>query len=146
MKSKHIGSFATPLAGRLCLLSLLLLCGLLLPACKQKAQVAAGGDITGLYTLVTVGGTKVPGSVTHEGTALQVRSGTFNINADGTCGTKTTFVPPSGVEATRDVSATYTREGSKLTMQWKGAGTTTATIEGGTLTMNNEGMLFVYKK
>jgi hypothetical protein len=78
--------------------------------------------------------------------ALQVRSGTFTINADGTCSTKTVFVPPSGQEATREVSATYTKEGAKLTMQWKGAGTTTGTIEGDTFTMNNEGMLFVYKK
>jgi hypothetical protein len=77
---------------------------------------------------------------------LQVRSGSFTVKAGGTCSTKTTFVPPSGAEATRDVSATYTKEGSKLTMQWQGAGMTTATVEGGTLTMNNEGMLFVYRK
>jgi hypothetical protein len=40
----------------------------------------------------------------------------------------------------------YTKKGSKLIMQWKGAGTTTGTIECSTFTMNNEGMLFVYRK
>ena len=49
-------------------------------------------------------------------------------------------------EVAREVSATYTNEGSKLTMQWHGAGTTTGTIEGSTFTMDNEGMLFVYRK
>jgi hypothetical protein len=70
----------------------------------------------------------------------------FTVKADGTCATSTVFVPPSGKEATRDVSATHTKEGSKLTMQWQGAGMTTGTIEGNTFTMDNEGMVFVYKK
>jgi hypothetical protein len=124
----------------------LLTAGLLLSACKQETKVAAGVDPTGVYALVSVNGNAVPASVSHDGTALQVRSGSFTIKADGTCGTKTVFVPPSGQEATRDVSATYTKEGSKLTMQWQGAGTTTGTIEGNTFTMDNEGMVFVYKK
>jgi hypothetical protein len=75
-----------------------------------------------------------------------VRSGSFTIKADGTCSTKTVFVPPSGTEATREVSATYTKEGSKLTMKWQGAGMTIGTVEGDKFTMDNEGMVFVYKK
>ncbi len=124
----------------------LLTVGLLLSSCKAEAKVATGSDPSGVYALVTVNGNKVPASVSHDGTALQVRSGTFTIKADGTCSTKTVFVPPSGSEATREVSATYTKEGSKLTMQWQGAGTTTGIIEGGTFTMDNEGVLFVYRK
>jgi hypothetical protein len=124
----------------------LLTAGILLSACKQESKVATGADPTGVYSLVSVNGNKVPASVSHDGTALQVRSGSFAIKADGTCGTTTVFVPPSGKEATRDVSATYTKDGSKLTMQWQGAGVTTGTIEGDTFTMNNEGMVFVYKK
>jgi len=124
----------------------LLTTGILLSACKQETKVAAGADPAGVYTLVSVNGNKVPASISHDGTALQVRSGSFTIKADGTCGTTTIFVPPSGKEATREVSATYTREGSKLTMQWQGAGMTTGTIEGNTLTMNNEGIVFVFEK
>jgi hypothetical protein len=127
-------------------LCVLLTAGLLLSACKPEAKVAKDFDPTGVYALVSVNGNTVPASVSHDGTALQVRSGTFTIKADGTCGTKTVFVPPSGPEATRDVSATYTKAGSKLTMKWQGAGMTTGTIAGNTFTMDNEGMLFVYKK
>jgi hypothetical protein len=125
---------------------LLLAVGLFLSACRHEVQVADGKDFAGVYTLVTVNGSKVPATVSHDGTALQVRSGTFTINADGTCSSKMVFVPPSGAEATREVSASYTREGSKLNMQWKDAGTTTGTIEGNTFTMDNEGMVFAYKK
>jgi hypothetical protein len=127
-------------------LCFLLTAGLLLSACKPEAKVAKDVDPTGVYALVSVNGNQVPASVSHDGTALQVRSGTFTIKADGTCSTKTVFVPPSGSEVAREVSATYTKEGSKLTMQWKGAGTTTGTIEGKTFKMDNEGMVFVYRK
>ena len=77
---------------------------------------------------------------------MQIRSGSFTINADGTCASKMVFSVQSGPEATHEVSATYTKEGSKLTMQWKGAGKTMGTLDGNTFTMNNEGMVFVYKK
>jgi hypothetical protein len=127
-------------------LVVLLTAGLLLSACKQETKVAAGADPTGVYALVSVNGNAVPASVSHDGTALQVRSGSFTIKADGTCSTKTVFVPPSGTEATREVSATYTKEGSKLTMKWQGAGMTIGTVEGDKFTMDNEGMVFVYKK
>ena len=127
-------------------LCFLLTAGLLLSACKPEPKVAVGGDPTGVYALVTVNGNQVPASVSHDGVALQVRSGTFTIKADGTCSTKTIFVPPSGSATTNEVSATYTKEGSKLTMQWQGAGRTTGTIEGNTFTMDNEGMVFVYRK
>jgi hypothetical protein len=142
----HISVKAITVVTHALQLCFLLTAGLLLSACKQEAKVAQGGDPTGVYALVSVNGNKVPASISHDGTALQVRSGTFTIEADGTCSTKTIFVPPSGAETAREVSASYTKEGSKLTMQWKGAGKTTGSIESNTFTMNNEGMVFVYRK
>ncbi len=115
-------------------------------ACK-KQQVGSNTDsFTGVYTLTSVNGTPVPSSVSHQGVTLLVRSGTFTINADGTCISKTVFVPPSGSEIAREVSATYTKDGAKLTMKWKGAGTTVGTVEGNTFTMDNEGMVFFYER
>ena len=111
----------------------------------QQASAQMAG-LFGVYNLVSVDGKTVPANVSHEGASLQVRSGTFTINADGTCSSKILFVPPPGAEVTQEVSATYTRDGSKLTMQWKGAGTTVGTIDGNTFTMENEGMTFVYRK
>jgi hypothetical protein len=130
------------------LLCFLMTVGFFLSACKPASSVATGSDPAGVYVLVSVSGNKVPGSVTNtqDGVVLQVHSGTFTIKADGTCGTKTIFVPPGGGEQTQEVSATYTKEGSKLTMQWQGAGMTTGTIDGNTFTMENEGMVLVYRK
>ncbi len=127
-------------------LAFLLGAGLILSACKPQATADKGADLSGVYSLVSVNGKNLPASVSHDGVALQVRSGAFTLGPDGTCGSKMVFVPPSGKEVTREVSATYTREGAKLTMQWKGAGKTTGTIETNTFTMNNEGMVFVYRK
>lgn len=52
----------------------------------------------------------------------------------------------SGDSMSRDFKGTYAGEGTDLTLKWEGAGQTRVTIEGSTLSMNNEGMLFTYKK
>lgn len=103
-------------------------------------------DPTGVYTLVAVNGIKLPAGVLHGETEIKVHAGTFTIKADGTCSTQTVFGPPSGNTVTREVSATYTQEGSTLKMQWQGAGRTEGTIQGDSFDMNNEGMIFSYKK
>lgn len=113
------------------------------PAAAESAKLP---DIAGTYTLVSINGTPLPFTVTHEGPGIQVLSGTFTIRPDGTCSTATAFVAPLGQAQSREVSATYTREGSRLTMQWQAAGMTIGTIEGDTFTMENEGQIFVYKK
>jgi len=118
----------------------------LIPACRQQQTTATGADPAGVYALVSVDGKRLPATVSHGNAELQVRSGSFRINADGTCSSKITMVPPSGTEATREVSATYTNDGPKLKMRWKGAGRTVGTIDGRTFTMENEGMVFVYKR
>ena len=101
----------------------------------------------GTYTLASVNGSQVPCTVQHEGAALAVKSGAFIFNADGTCLSRISFTPPSGVDAVREVKATYARQGAReFTMQWEGAGMTQGTLAGDTFTMNNEGMIFVYKK
>ena len=137
MKRKYIIAF---------ILCLFLLFGFVVLGCMKKEIASNGSDPAGVYTLISVNGHRVPGSISHQGVALRVRSGTFIINADGTCSSKTVFVPPSGTEVTRNVTATYTRHGSKLTMKWKGAGITVGTIQENTFTMDNEGMIFIYKK
>ena len=109
---------------------------------RQEGDPAAS-DISGKYTLVSVNGNALPFS--HpEGPVI--RSGVFTINKDGTCSSQMTFSIPSGSDASREVAATYTREGSRLTMTWSGAGTTIGTIEGNMFKMDNEGMIFVYRK
>jgi hypothetical protein len=126
--------------------ALLLAAVVLLFGCGKTSLRPSGPDPSGVYALISVNSTKVPASVAHEGATLQVRSGTFTINADGTCDSKIIFVPPSGIESTRKVKATYTQDGAKLRMKWEGAGITTGTIHGDTFTMNNEGMVFAYQK
>ncbi|MBL9199700.1 MAG: lipocalin family protein [Opitutaceae bacterium] len=127
-------------------LSIALAAALIMSACVKPGPARRGGDFAGEYRLVSVNGEPVPANITHGGAGLQIRSGTFTIRADGTCSTKTVFVPQSGTDVAREVSATFAVDGSKLTMRWKGAGTTVGTIEGNTFTMHNEGMAFVYSR
>jgi hypothetical protein len=122
--------------------------------CKPEAKVApdtksVGADPSnpvGTYALVSVDGKKVPCALQHQGQSPTVKSGSFIFNADGSCRSKVDFSLPSRGDSIREVQATYTRQGSNFTMKWKGAGMTTGTIEGATFTMNNEGMIFVYRR
>jgi hypothetical protein len=149
MKPKQIefdgeGRRATRRSFQLCLLSLLTV--VLWAGCKPDAKVTVDTNPAGTYALVSVDGNKVPCTLQHEGHTLAVKSGTFLINPDGTCSSKVVFGPPSGGDFSREVKATYTRQGSKLTMYWQGAGMTTGAVEGDAFTMNNEGMVFAYRK
>jgi hypothetical protein len=138
---------------RACLVNATVLGGLLILAassllsgCTGSPNSATKNDIVGVYTLTTVNSNKLPVAQEHEGAKLEIRSGSFTINADATCSSKMAFVPPSGREVTHEVKATYTHQGTKLTMRWQGAGMTEGTLEGDTFTMNNEGMILVYRK
>jgi len=95
------------------------------------------------YTLVKVDKVKIPGRVNHGGRKIMLRSGTFIIAKDSRCISKTVF---GSSKSGREVKGSYTQEGSKLNVQWWGAGGTEVTIKGDTLIMNNEGMMFIYKK
>ena len=129
---------------RLCLLPLFMVVGW--AGCKQPAKVVAETDSVGTYALVSVDGNKVPCTLQHEGHTLTIKSGSFIISPEGTCNSRVVFSPPSGGDTTRDVKATYTRQGSELTMKWERAGVTIGTVEGDTFTMENEGQILLYQK
>jgi hypothetical protein len=112
----------------------------------QAGDKIAETDPVGNYNLVSVDGKTVPCTVTHEGNTMTVKSGRFDINADGSCVSRIAFSIGGGGENSREVKAAYTRDGATLTMKWEGAGMTTGTIERGGFTMNNEGMIFAYRK
>jgi hypothetical protein len=114
--------------------------------CEQAPKIAADINPAGTYTLVSVDGNNVPYTLTHEGVTPTIKSGVFIINNDGTCSSKVVFSLPSRDNSSRDVKATYTRQGPTLTMQWEGAGVTMGIVESHTFTMTNEGMVFVYRK
>jgi hypothetical protein len=127
-------------------LACLLAAGVFLSACADKAKLVDGKGPVGVYTLVSVNGAELPATISHDGAKLQVRSGTFIINENGTCSSKVVFVPPDAGEVTREVNATYTQTGARLFMTWEKAGLTIGTVKGDTFTMDNEGMLFSYRK
>jgi hypothetical protein len=102
-------------------------------------------ELTGRYRLISVNGVKIPGEVQHGQAVVWIHSGTFVIKADGTCSSRSVFEPPgTDRKVIREVSATYTRDATRLTMQWKGAGRTVGKVDGDIFTMDNHGMIFRY--
>ncbi len=120
--------------------------GLCVSGCRQEPAQTKDAVPTGTYTLATIDGNKLPCKPAHEGGAPEVKSGSITLNPDGTFISTMSYGTPDGKTGSRDFSGTYTREHNLFTLQWKGAGTTTAELEGNTFTMNNEGMLLAYRK
>ncbi len=128
----------------LCLISAcLMLAG---TGCKNEAGNNVNLDPTGVYTLVSVDGKSLPCSLDHEGAVLTIKSGLFTITADSNCSSQITFSVPTRGNLSREVKATYTRQGAELTMQWEGAGVTMGKVNANTFTMTNEGTVFAYQK
>jgi len=149
MKTKPDTSNLKPQPAAHCLQGLCLLSACLMLAgtgCKPAADVNANPDPAGIYTLVSVDGKTVPCGLNHEGATLTVKSGAFTITADGHCSSQITFAVPSRGDMSKEVKASYTRQGSQLTMQWEGAGTTMGSFTANTFTMTNEDMVFAYRK
>lgn len=115
--------------------------------CKASAPAGSAQlDPAGVYALVSVEGKPVPCDISHEGAAMRVKSGALTIAADGTCRSESVFNVANHPDVNRVVQASWTRTGAELTMRWRGAGTTIGQISGDTFTMNNEGMIFAYRK
>jgi hypothetical protein len=117
-----------------------------LAACQEVTRPVSDNDITGIYYLLKVDGTELPGTVSHDGMAMEVRSGTFIISPDGTCFSRTRFAVIGGKEMTREVRAKYVVRDTQLIMTWEGAGTTEGTVAGDIFTMDNHGMIFEYTR
>jgi hypothetical protein len=119
-----------------------------LVAGSAAAQTSdATRDLAGTYTLVAIDGHELPYAPMHEGAkGPLVKTGTLTLHADGTFASTGSFEIPGGQTVSRNLSGTYTRDGTALTLHWTGAGVTTATIEGETFTMVNEGMRFTYRR
>jgi len=88
----------------------------------------------------------VPCEISHEGTAMAVKSGTFTITADGHCSSRMIFSVGSRKDMDLERKASYASVGAELTMQWEGAGMTMGSVHDNTFTMTNEGMVFSYRK
>ena len=111
-----------------------------------RAQATERSGFTGTYSLVSIDGHPVPYTPMHEGQqAPEVVSGTLTLNSDGTFTSAMSYRLPDGRVMSRDFRGTYSGKGSKLNLQWEGAGQTKAEVEGSTFTYDNHGMLFVHE-
>lgn len=126
---------------------LLILASVVLAACSQASKTAESTDFTGTYNLISIDGQPVPYAPVHEGQqGPEIVSSNLTLNDDGTFSMTMSYTNPSGGSISRDFTGTYTQQGAKFNLKWEGAGQTEVTLKGDTLTLNNEGMLFVYQK
>lgn len=148
MKTSHPATDVPLTTGmpRIFILGWLAMLALLASAgCRNETRTAAINP-AGIYNLISVDGQSLPCSLTHEGVSPTIKSGVFTINTNGSCSSLIHFSVPEHGDMNREVKASYTLNGTELTMQWEGAGMTKGQINGNDFTMTNEGMVFSYRK
>jgi hypothetical protein len=116
-----------------------------LSACSHRKQSATFSPV-GTFQLVEVNGQAVPANVVHGGIDIRVVSGLLVLTEEGGGTSDTVFGPPKGEDVHRRVEVSYTQSGNELSLRWKGAGTTKGTLGDESFTMDNEGMIFGYRK
>ena len=122
------------------------------PIQENSGEPATGALPGGTYNLISIDGHPIPYAPMHDGgQAPEVAGGSLTINRDGTFICNIKFSDPNIVAGEPSGEAkgqpgTFTRDGNTLMLKHPGAGYTPVTIASDTLTMNNEGMLFVFQK
>ncbi|MDR3458526.1 MAG: hypothetical protein P4N60_13835 [Verrucomicrobiae bacterium] len=119
-----------------------------LTGCQGGRRTTAELPPVGDYALVSVDDKPVPCKLTHEGTAVIVKSGGLTFNADGACRSLSVFAVPPNQDVQREVKATCARAGAELTLRWQHAGVTKGLLSENDrkFMMNNEGMIFAYRR
>lgn len=117
---------------------------LLLSAC---GKAGTSNSYLGTYDLVNIDGNPLPYTPPHEGGAPEILSSTLTLNEDGTFQMSMTYGTTPGNSISRDFTGTYSiLDDGTLRFIWEGAGITPGTLDKNTVTVNNEGILFVYEK
>ena len=116
-----------------------------LTACSHRKSSAVHSPI-GTYQLVEVNGQAIPTTLLHDGIEIRVVSGQLVLTEYGEVTSETVFGPPAGADIHRRVDASYTQNGNELLLRWKGAGVTKGSLGEESFRMNNEGMIFEYRK
>lgn len=134
----------TPRVIAFVVLTILLLCAVARGHAQGADKTTA--NAAGIYKLASVDGKNVPCLINHDGTSMNVHSGTLTVSTNG----QVTSIMTVSVGERKNVrverSATYTVTNAELTMKWQNAGTTKGRVAGQTFTMTNEGMAYVYRR
>ncbi len=131
-----------PLLAAMAILAIACMAG----GCGRPSSSDTENHLRGEFVLESVDGKNLPAQVAHDRATIEVRAGRITFEPEGVCVSLTTFVAPSGEEIHREVTADYDLDGAKVHMNWRDAGNTIGTMEGETFTMNNEGMVFRYRR
>jgi hypothetical protein len=117
------------------------------PAHAVQSPTETKGDT---YNLVSLAGKPVPCPGPGDADFVFTSGSTITMNNDGMYAVLFQFAKPGGGTFGVDFNGTYTKEGSDCTLDWtEKTGKklqVKVTIDGSTLTMTDEGILYVFQK
>ena len=130
-------------------------CLLPLAACTARTPGDEAPDprlasAAGIYVLATIDGHALPHAPTHGGHAApEVSAATLELAPDGSFRMSMRYRMGSGAKertGTRDFTGRARVADEAFRLKWDGAGETAARLRGDTLVLDNEGVLFAYRR
>lgn len=122
-------------------------------AARRPTTQGTQPPIAGIYRLVTIDGRAIPVAPVHPGApanvqAPEVLASTMILRPDGSFIMAMAYrnAPGRPQYSAQPFSGTYAPDSDAFVARWDGAGSTRLTLANDTLVMNNEGMLFAYRK
>jgi len=109
-----------------------------LASCEQ------GSSAAGTYELVSIDGNSLPYTPSDEPGASVIQGATITLNPDGTLTMTMRYSVPPDELFSLDFNGTYTVSEGSLMFEWEDGGSTPGTLDGGTLTILNDGVAFTF--
>jgi len=101
----------------------------------------------GNYSLVSLDGRVVPTSIGEAGGEVEILSSILILSTGRKLRMTTTFRPsPGATPVSNEVTGSYTMQGNAFTFSYSNGGGNTGTLNGDTLQMPNEGVVWLYRK
>ena len=103
--------------------------------------------VAGTYVLQSLDAKVLPASITEGGMSVEVTASTMTLTAGDSIQVSTTFrVSSAATPITQVVRGTYRVQGTTLSFSYENGGTNSGTLNGSTLQMTNDGVVWLYRR
>lgn len=116
-------------------------------ACAGDPASPNTGAEFGTYSLMALDDRPVPTSIPEAGGQVEVLSSTLILSAGRKLRMTTTFRPSAGATPiSNELTGSYTLHGNAFTFTYSSGGRNAGTLDGDTIRMQNEGVVWLFRK
>ena len=114
--------------------------------CAKSTAPTISAEV-GVYTLQSVDAKALPATIISDGVVVEVSAGTLTLGAGNSLQISTTYRLPTAVTPqTSVVAGKYSMRGTSLSCTYSNGGTNGGVMNGSTVEMTNDNLLWSYRR